>query len=82
MGTQIALDPATVQRMQQENAKKIFTTQVAMGVIGNEELMKLAAVHDAAAAGAEISAGAQKAADLRDRAIDVVTNFLDESGEE
>jgi Zn finger protein HypA/HybF involved in hydrogenase expression len=77
----ISLDQATMQRMQQEQAKKIFRVQVAIGVVGNEDLMKLATAHDVAEEGDPVSAGAFKAASVRDRAMDVIQDFLDTTEE-
>jgi hypothetical protein len=72
MPGEIALDQSTLRGMQERAARKVFRVQVAMGVIGNEGLMKLA---DRTGMSNE---GQRKAEQLRNRCLSIIQSYLDE----
>ncbi|MDE2098143.1 MAG: hypothetical protein KGL39_12890 [Patescibacteria group bacterium] len=70
----LAVTPEAARALQNEAARKVFRVQVAMGVIGNEDFMKLA---DRVTASND--EGVKKANQLRNRALSVLQTYLDEA---
>ena len=72
MNGQLALDQQTMQRMAAEAQRKAFRVQVAMSILLNDDLHKLANRSDG-------SEEAKKAHQLRNRCLTIVEKAMDEA---